>query len=72
VVTANFLVVGEVVLSSSGKTVKIHHIQQSRRVLVGQVSRQVLRDLVEKRCLTAHIYKYENVGSGEAVDKQQP
>jgi len=70
-VPANFLVVGEVVLSSSGKTVKIHHIQRGKRVLIGQVNRQVLRDLVEKRCLTAHIYKYENVSSGEAVDKHQ-
>lgn len=69
--TANFSIVGEAVLSSSGKTVKIHHIQQGKRVLVGQVNRQVLRDLVEKRCLTAHIYKYENVSSGETLDKQQ-
>jgi len=71
-VTAKFSIVGEVLLSSSGKTVKIHHIQHGKRVLIGQVNRQVLHDLVEKRCLTAHIYKYENVSSGEAIDKQQP
>ncbi|MDR1993599.1 MAG: hypothetical protein LBQ98_08960 [Nitrososphaerota archaeon] len=68
--TGNFLVVGELVLSSSGKTVKIHTFQHGKRVLIGQVNKQILRDLIEKRCLTAHITKYENV-SGDGLDDVQ-
>jgi len=64
-VTAKFSIVGELVLSSSGKTVKIYHFQAGKRVLIGQVNRQTLHDLTEERCLTAHISKYENVSSGD-------
>jgi hypothetical protein len=64
-VTAKFSTVGELVLSSSGKTVKIYHFQAGKRVLIGQTNRQTLHELTEKRCLTAHISKYENVSSGE-------
>ena len=63
--TGSFSVVGELVLSSSGKTVKIYQFQHGKRVLIGQANKQALRDLVEKRCLTAHISKYENVSSGD-------
>jgi len=63
--TVKFSIVGELVLSGSGKTVKIYHFQVGKRVLIGQVNRQVLHDLTEKRCLTAHISKYENVSSGD-------
>jgi hypothetical protein len=64
-VPAKFSIVGELVLSSSGKTVKIYHFQAGKRVLIGQVNRQTLHDLTEKRCLTAHISKYENVSDGD-------
>jgi hypothetical protein len=69
-VTGNFLIVGELVLSSSGKTVKIYQLHHGKRVLVGQVNRQVLRDLIEKRCLTAHLTKYENI-SGDGLNGVQ-
>ena len=68
--TAKFSIVGELVLSSSGKTIKIHYFQHGKRVLIGQVNRQTLHDLTEKRCLTAHISKYENVSDGDLDDGQ--
>jgi hypothetical protein len=70
-VTGRFSIVGELVLSSSGKTIKIHHFQHGKRVLIGQVNRQALHDLTEKRCLTAHISKYENVSDGDLDDRQR-
>jgi hypothetical protein len=69
--TAKFSTVGELVLSSSGKTIKIYYFQMGKRVLIGQVNRQILHDLTEKRCLTAHISKYENVSSGDIDDNGQ-
>ncbi|MCL2477603.1 hypothetical protein [Candidatus Bathycorpusculum sp.] len=69
--TAKFSIVGELVLSSSGKTVKIHHFQAGKRVLIGQANRQTLHNLTEKRCLTAHISKYENVSDGDTDDDEQ-
>ncbi|MDR2204242.1 MAG: hypothetical protein LBE76_08145 [Nitrososphaerota archaeon] len=64
-VNCNFNVVGEIVWSSSGKTVKLYLHQKGSRCFIGQVSRQSLVDLIEKQCLNADITKYQNTNTGD-------
>jgi hypothetical protein len=57
---AEFITIGELELSSSGKTVKLYIYQKGKRCFIGQVQRKSLAELAEGNSVKAGIYKYQN------------
>jgi hypothetical protein len=66
--TAEFVVIGEVVRSTSGKTVKIYVHEHGKPRFIGQVTCRKLRELLDNSSLKADITKYQNVSRGGTCD----
>ncbi|MCL1977404.1 MAG: hypothetical protein FWG55_04785 [Candidatus Bathyarchaeota archaeon] len=67
-VVSDFVVVGELTRSNSGKTVKIYVFENGRRYFVGQVTYGSLRGLLDGSSLKVDINKYQNTSKGETRD----
>ena len=63
--TSNFITTGEVELSNSSKTAKIHVNKNGKRQLIGQVPCKPLRALLNSQSLKDDIYKYQKTNKGE-------
>jgi hypothetical protein len=64
----DFLVIGEMERSNSGKTVKIYVFENGLRCFVGQVTCSSLRELLDGSSLKVDISKYRNANKVKTSD----
>jgi hypothetical protein len=69
--TAEFYVTGEIVRSTSGKTVKIYVFEYGKHCFIGQVTCRNLRELLDGSSLKVGLQKYRNVSEATTSDNRK-
>jgi hypothetical protein len=59
IMTADFIPVGELECSNSGKTVKVYLFVNGKRCFIGQVTCESLIELINRHSLTTGLFKYQ-------------